>query len=496
MKELGKWQVISFISRLMAMALGFVQTFVIIRVLTVGEWGVIQLAISIGGALGIYQHLGLASASTREISSAKSDKEVFQVFITSAVIRYAVTLPIAFGLFFFSKHLAVDLYKNADLIVPLKLYAVSLVFQGMQSLLNSVISGTKRFKQLFLYQVAIAFVSVLLFIPLVYFYNVNGYFYAFIIFNAISTLTLLVIAFKPLTTSIAMPNKHEFKTMFKEIFSISLAIYLVKIIYTNWEKFGSNALGLFNSTEVVAVFAFALLYAKKLMSISDSVTDVNLPVLSEKFSKDINEFKSLFVKNFDKIFITVSATSAFASFWAPEIIKLIVGSNKYESAYVLIAPVMLSFIFYSFINIVQASVMIPAKMVKHMIFSYILLLVGTVAFFFGGYKFMGVLPAMAWAMAAGSIISFFYMLFSTNKKLKFSFFNIDHAAIVLQTFVVCWASVINPLWVKSLLFVVIYSLLIWAFFISGFIQKSELRSFKNKTIAFISSKRKKNEKTA
>ena len=73
MKELGKWQIISFVSRGMAMFLGLVQTFVIIRVLTVGEWGIIQLAVSIGGALGIYQHLGLASASTREISSAEKE---------------------------------------------------------------------------------------------------------------------------------------------------------------------------------------------------------------------------------------------------------------------------------------------------------------------------------------------------------------------------------------------------------------------------------------
>ncbi len=98
MKELGKWQVISFVSRSLAMLLGLVQTFVIIRVLSVGEWGVVQLAISIGGALGIYQHLGLASASTREISSASDDKEVFKIFVTSAVIRYVITLPIAVGL--------------------------------------------------------------------------------------------------------------------------------------------------------------------------------------------------------------------------------------------------------------------------------------------------------------------------------------------------------------------------------------------------------------
>ena len=71
MKDLGKWQIVSFISRGIAMAIGVAQCFVIAAVLTKAEWGIVQLAISIGGALGIYQNLGLASASTREISATK-----------------------------------------------------------------------------------------------------------------------------------------------------------------------------------------------------------------------------------------------------------------------------------------------------------------------------------------------------------------------------------------------------------------------------------------
>ena len=80
MKDLGKWQIISMFSQLAAMLLGIVETFVVIRILSVGEWGLVQLAISIGGALGIYQHLGLVSASTREISSAKKEEDIFPAF--------------------------------------------------------------------------------------------------------------------------------------------------------------------------------------------------------------------------------------------------------------------------------------------------------------------------------------------------------------------------------------------------------------------------------
>ena len=103
MKDLGKWQLVSLLSQGLAMLLGMVETFLVIRILDVGEWGLVQLAVSIGGALGIYQHLGLVSASTREISSAKKDEDIFKIFITSSVVRYFVTIPISVGLFWRGK---------------------------------------------------------------------------------------------------------------------------------------------------------------------------------------------------------------------------------------------------------------------------------------------------------------------------------------------------------------------------------------------------------
>ena len=73
------------------------------------------------------------------------------------------------------------------------------------------------------------------------------------VFNIISSIALSIIAFKPLKGKLIMPSKEDFIRLFKEIFSISIAIYLVKILYTNWQKFGSNVLGLYNSTEVVYI---------------------------------------------------------------------------------------------------------------------------------------------------------------------------------------------------------------------------------------------------
>jgi O-antigen/teichoic acid export membrane protein len=487
MKELLRWQAISFISRGMAMVLGLVQSFVILRILTQAQWGIVQLAVSIGGALGIYQHLGLASASTREIASSKDDTQVFKIFVTSMAIRYLVTLPLAVGLFFYSTKLATEVYNHPELVLPLKIYAVTLLFQSFQSILNSVISGTKRFKQLFIYQAVIALVSVLLFVPLVYFYGVHGYFYAFLSFNVIGTLTLSVLAFRPLRGKLVFPSASDFRDLLKEIFSISVVIYLVKIIYTNWEKFGSNVLGLGNAAEVVAIYGFAMLFAKKLMNISDAVTAVNLPVLSEKFSKSVKDFKETFSGNFNRVFSVLLVSAAAASFWAPELVRLAAGEQKYLEYFDslrLIPPLVVAFIFYSVVNILKSSVMVPAKLVKELLIGFVLLLAGTASSFFMLTKFFNPLDSMAWGMALGSGLSFIFIRWAVKRNLRFSFFKRDHWLVLIQAVSIIVAGTSDNLKVKVAAFLPLLLLLLLGLFISKFFTRRELLIVRKKLLRF------------
>jgi len=488
MKDLGKWQIVSLLAQGLAMLLGMVETFVVIRILSVGEWGLVQLAVSIGGALGIYQHLGLVSASTREISSAKSEDDIFKIFFTASVARYCVTIPISLGLFFGAGRIAENLYHNPELMFPLKIYGITMLFQGVQGILNSVISGTQRFRQLFIYQIVIAFVNILLFIPLVYFYKVSGYFYAFLLFNVISSISLSVIAFKPLRDKIHLPTKEEFSRIFKEIFSISIAIYIVKILYTNWEKLGANALGLFNSAEVVAIYSFALLYAKKLMTISDSVTTVNIPVFSERYVNNFEEFKESFLKNFNKLFSVIVLAGAVASCFAPEIIRVLVGSGKYDGSIPLIAPMVFAFVMYSFVNIVNSSVLIPAKMAKSMVGSYVLLIVGTIVSFFALKNFTGTLSAASWAMTIGSSVCLFFMVYWIKKRMNFSVFSLSHVAISLLSLAISLLCGLSPISVKLVSFVLLFGFLVWALFKADFIGKNDIVSVRKKLASLVGKK--------
>jgi O-antigen/teichoic acid export membrane protein len=504
--ELVKWQVISLVSRLTAMAIGIIQSFVIVRILTVGEFGLVQLAVAIGSVVGIYQHLGLASGSTREIAAAKDDTDIFKIFVTSVVIRYLITIPLAIGLFLLSENIAVERYNEPSIILPLKLFAVNIIISAVQSLLNSVIAGTKNFRSLFVYQAVIAVVSLFIYIPLVYKFRVDGYFYALLIFHTISSLSLTLIAFRPLRGRLVFPGKADFVRILKAVFSISMAIYAVKVIYTLWEKSGPLLLGVSVTAEALGIFSFAALYAKKLVSVSDAVTDVNLPVFSEKFTSNLDEFKLLFTENFNKVFAFIVFSGMSAVFWAPELITVLVGSDKYNSSFPLILPLVFSFIFYSFINVIKSSISVPGRLVKEMIAGYFFLLAGTVGFYvlttenyyitntaealdrifigFGSSAFFvtfaGNLPktnflnSMALGMVLGGLISFAYLTVTAQKRLKFKFITHDHTLILIQALVVAMLSGVGSFIVKVPAYFVFSSLFVLSIWIAKFIDKDDI----------------------
>jgi len=452
--SLLRWQLISFASRMGAMFLGIVQSVVIVRILSVAEYGLVSIVTSVGAAFGVYQHLGLASGSTKEISTAENNEKVFKIFLTSTVIRYLISLPLALTLFILAPHLATQTYGHPELVLPLRIFSLVMLVQGVQSIFNAVISGLQRFKRLFLYQVFIALCSLVIYIPLIYFYKVNGYFYALLGFNILSSLVLGYLALKPLSGNFVFPAKEEFKALFKQILSISLGIFLVKIIYTYWNKIGPLILGTSLSPEQVGIFSFALLYSGKLMSVSDSVTDVNLPFLSKKFKENFEEFKQLFSSNFDKVFAFILFAGGSATYWVSEAVYLVIDKQKYAGSYDLVFPIIFAFIFYSIVNIVKSSILIPAGFIKEMILSFILMFFVTILSYFGFYTLLGPLSSMAWGMAFGSFVCATSMVIFLNLRLGYKFLNKSHIVLLLVIYLLCTANLPMFSFIKTICYVV------------------------------------------
>ena len=491
MSELGKWQTVSFLSRVVSQIIGLVSSVIIPTILTVSEFGIISLANSIGKTFGVTQNLGLASGSTREMSKSTNSKEdITKILFTSIFIKYLISFPMAFGLFLFAEKLAIDKYSAPEVVIPLKIFSIILVVQNIQSLFNSVIQAMQRFKLLFTYQIFIAVLNVCIFIPLVYLYRANGYFYASLVFNTIASVILGVLALWPLRKDFTLPRRTEFKEIAKAVFVVSLGVYAVKIIFTFWEGIGPLILGLHLDTTQIGFFSLALLYCAKLMTVSDSVTDVNLSVFSKQYSLDSKEFKRLFIPNYNKLFVIVTFIAMGALFWKFEVITLLF-ADKYLNSINLILPIMFGYVLYSFVNIFKSSIFVPAKMIVELVISYAMLILGTAISYFTLYRFIIVdkpLYSMAISLLVGALLCFLSMSYFGAKKLNLRFITIRHLLIAFFiVFIAISGNMFNSyilqititwflLLIKSMLFIIytlVFFYLVQAF---NFISFTELKS--------------------
>jgi O-antigen/teichoic acid export membrane protein len=450
MAGLLKLQIISFISRIIAMFIGIFQSLIIVNLLSKEEYGLIGLVTSIAGIVGITQHLGLASSSTKEISQAKDSQEIFNVILSSLSIRMLISVPISLILVFLSPQIA-DYYKNAELIMPLQIFGIITLVQAFQSIFNSIVSGTQRFKLLFSYQVLIALVSLIIFLPLIYFYSLIGYFYALLVFNLTQTILLGYFSTKGLNFKFKLPSKKDFFSLSSKLLKISLAIYFVKILFTAWQEVPVAFLGKVISLESLALFTFAFNLSSKLMAISDSITDVNLPVFSKKSTESISDYTESFLKNFDLLFYFIFIVGISVSFWSREIligsdyliylVGLFVGFNfeknifeRYSESTILFFPLILSMIFYSYQNIIKSSFFVPMERLKKMIATYIVLILTTsISFYFINFYFIEIL-SMSLALFIGSFLSFVLSVFFIYQDLNTKL--LDFKKVIFCTFAI------------------------------------------------------------
>lgn len=445
--SLMQLQFFSFISRIIAMLLGIVQSLMIVNILSVSEFGVIGLVSAIAGIVGMTQHLGLAASSTKEISKAKNDQEIFNVFLSSLSIRLVISIPISIFLFFGAEYLAIQ-YNNSDLILPLKIFGIVTLIQGFQSILNSIISGTQKFKLLFIYQILIAGTSILIYFPMVLYFKLDGYFYALLTFNFLQTFLLFFLAFKNLRIKLKLPSKQEFLSLSKTILKISVVVYAVKMAFTAWQEVPVVYLSSVYSLEVIALFTFAFNLASKLMAISDSVTDVNLPVYSKMAFEKMDLFFQDFKANFSFLFIGIFITGISVSFWSYEILRsvdlftsilfnflgisVIFGIyEKYNQSLVFLTPLLISIVFYSYINILKSSIFVPLEKLRNLLFVYFFLLISTTVSYVILEIFSKDISNMAISLALGSFSSFVFGFIVIYRDFKFNILELNQILFVL-----------------------------------------------------------------
>ncbi len=434
MKNFEKWQVVSIISRFGAQIIGTLQWYLVALILPTPSYGLYSIVSGIAKSFGSYQNLGLQSTSNREIAASKDLAQAFKVFFVVATFRYLISLPLALILFYQSVAIAGQYDLDSSRIVfALKIYALVILFQAIQGIFNTVLAGLKKFKILFSYQFLFTIISFVVSIPLVYFFDFEGTIISILLTTIISVLILGYFSIKSFEGNFVLPTFTEYRVILKDILSLSLSVYIVKVIFSNWENLGKAIIGasfIFvllgskASLQLVGVFGIALAYSAKIMMISDSITDVNMTVFTEKYINDFKNFMVDFLNNFSKIFITTTFVAISVLFWNKEVFDFIF-RNKYEGAEKYIPVLVIAYWAYSFINIYKASIYVPAKRLVLLIIGFLILFTVSVTSFFAFsiLKIFDVTLSLAVSMMLGAVVTYLFMTIDLKYKFNIWFIN-------------------------------------------------------------------------
>lgn len=449
------WTIVSIISRLTSVAIGIIQSYIILSILSQTDYGLVRIVLSIVAMAGVLQNLGISSGSTREISSAKNLTDAGKVFIGSLMVRYAMSAPIAIAIIF-GAPLFAQFYNQPNIVLPLVIFGIIILLQAAQATLKSLVQGLQKFGFLFIHQIAEAISSIILLTYFLYRFEFIGYFYGQLAFVIVSVTSLIIYGMYLLWGSFEIPSRLELKSILKAVFKIGLVVYVIKIIFTQWENLGPLVLGKVTTPESTAIFSAALFIATKVVTISDAVTDVTLPKNTRIFEQDRERFKTLFQASNTKAYILIMFASLGIIFAKRELFMILDFlmqflnkqpiSIKYSESFQYVDPLVIAFWAYSHLNLLKSGISVPIFKPLQALYSYAAMLVGTIVSYLVLGAFLDPSWNFAFSMMNGALFAYVFYLLIIKKSLDFiplSKIDIQYTIIAIVLIILSILALIN-----------------------------------------------------
>lgn len=473
-QQLEKFQALSIFTKGITLAVGIIQSLAIIRILSVAEYGIVGLIISIGSFIGVYQHLGLQEGIVREVSATKRRDEAAKVIFVSFLARLFITIPIVILLFVFARFISVNLYHQKEIIGILRFFSLILLLQGIEGVIGAALAGLQKFKALFGAQIISSIIALILLVSFTYFWSVNGFFYAMALASVFMIIIMLVPLAKELGNNIIRPARREFKEILYHILGISFIVYLARILFTFWQRMGILILGLFPFITNIELgfFNMALAFGTKLVILSNAVSEVNLAVMTRKFAENYEDFIATFKSNFIKVFSLVLFISLSVIFFAKEIIVYIIGT-KYIPALKIVPIIIISFFLYSVIDLIANSLFVPSKKQIFRFYTFLITVIisgASIFLFIKGDNLIGTSLGLLAGILAGTI----FLIENARRQFKIQIISKKEILIILTFLPIIIAGFLNISFAPK---VIIYVLNAGLFAFA--VQKLEIVNLKN-----------------
>lgn len=352
----------SLLTKGITTVLGIAQSLIVVRLLPPDQFGLVGLVMSIGGVIGVFQHLGIVDGAIREIATLKKARDIGKVIWVSTLVRQAVTIPLSILLFFFAETIAVTIYHRPEIVPYIRLFASILVLQGFQDVFGATLTGMKAFFSLYLVQIATAILNIAAFGYALWAYGTVGFFYAIIATTVVMVLAFLVIITRSLGSDLQLPAWSDVQRFGRRVMQVGVFMYGSRIFFVLWQRLPLLMLGGVLVSEQLGFMNIALAFGARLTIIAAALSEVNLSWMSSLFAAKRHEFDAIVTHNMRRVFILMATLTALIIFFVPEI--LFVAGKNYAPAEVFIYVLTFAFFIYSLLDIGTNSVFVAANDAK------------------------------------------------------------------------------------------------------------------------------------
>lgn len=330
------------ISLLLSSIFIFARTVLIARTWSEYYIGIFSLGVTILNIFMTISSLGMTEGVVRSIAHSKGKNELQKIpyfIVTSVLLSFFVSVVTGLIVFVFSEFIAVNIFHESYLILPIKIIAISIPFNTINIKIVSIFRGFEQIKPMAYFKNILESFLFLLLILLVIALNLSFVyvFYAFLLTSVIITIILIIYSFKKSTSFSFFTIKSIFSPAAKELLIFSLPLLgtaMISLIITWTDTImigsikGASDVGFYNIMLPFAAFIFFPLSA---------LLVTYVPVFSGLYAKGlINEMKSNYL--ILTKWITILTLPLFIIlFLFPNLtIRVLLGRNYLPSAFVLI----------------------------------------------------------------------------------------------------------------------------------------------------------------
>jgi O-antigen/teichoic acid export membrane protein len=329
------------ISLLLSSIFIFTRTILIARAWSEYYVGIFSLGITVVNLCMTISSLGMNQGVVRSIAHSKGKNELDKIphfIVTSVFLSFVASVITGLIVFAFSEFIAVNIFSEPSIILPLKIIAISIPFNVVSLRIVSVFQGFEQIKPIAYFKNILESLLFLLFILITIALNLTFVyvFYSFLITSIVITIVLIIYSLIKSSSLSFFTIKSIFSPAAKELLMFSLPLLgtaMIGLIITWTDTImigtikGASDVGFYHAVVPFAVFLFFPLNALLVSFI---------PVFSGLYAKGlINEIKRNYLI-FTK-WITILTFPLFIIFFLfPDLtIRVLIGPNYLPSVNVL-----------------------------------------------------------------------------------------------------------------------------------------------------------------